>query len=267
MTWTQDIVTDSVAGFILLAIGWFIGWASNKLFIYLRRTKPLSKVLGTLADNSKHVIIVIPKLYSLENRKLKQPRNDIEFIQWPIDLALFAEGDAKAMMYLYNLLLDSGKKQSTLEIKSDAELTGKEKEEGLICIGAGSNSITKELLNVINPPINFERQTIQMNGQPIQLFGTSILDRRTQERWVSDTQYDYGLIARLKNQKTNADILILAGLGPSGTTSTSYFISTHWRQIYNHLKMEKAFDKNFGVLLRTRNTDPTDITLIKISTI
>jgi hypothetical protein len=263
LTWTQDIVTDLVAGSLLL----IIGWASKELCIDLRRTKPLSKVLGTLADNSKHVIIVIPKLYSLETRKLKQPRNDVEFIQWPMDLALFAEGDAKAMMYLYNLLLDSGKKQSTLEIKSDVELTGKEKEEGLICIGAGSNSITKELLNVINPPINFEQQTIQTSGQTIQLFGTSILDRRTQEKWVSDPQYDYGLIARLKNQKTNADILILAGLGPSGTTSTSYFISTHWRQIYNHLKMEKAFDKNFEVLLRTRNTDPTDITLIKISTI
>ena len=99
------------------------------------------------------------------------------------------------------------------------------------------------------------------------MFGTSILDRRTQEKWVSDPQYDYGLIARLKNQKTNADILILAGLGPSGTTSTGYFISTHWRQIYDHLKMEKSFERNFEVLLRTRNTDPTDVTLIKISTI
>ena len=95
-----------MAGFLLLAIG----WASNKLFIYLRRIRPLSKVLGTLADNSKRVIIVVPKLYLLEPRKLKQPRNIVEFIQWPIDLALFAEGDAKAMMYLYNLLLESGKK-------------------------------------------------------------------------------------------------------------------------------------------------------------
>jgi len=59
-----------VAGIILIIIGWF----SSKVYAWFKLARPLSKVLGTLADNTKRVIIVVPKLYSLETFKLKNLR-------------------------------------------------------------------------------------------------------------------------------------------------------------------------------------------------
>jgi len=261
--WVLDILLDAVAGILTFVIGWF----SKRCYEYFRSRRPLSKVLGTLSKNKMHTIIVIPKLYShTENVKLKRPRNTTEVIQWPINSPLFAEGDAKSLMYIYNLLLRSGKKADALEIKSDVELVGKEKEGYLICIGAGSNSATKDFLTTANPPLNFEQQLVQTGGVSIQMFGTAIIDRRTNERWVATQAHDYGLIARLENPNNpNTHILILAGLGPSGTAASGYFISTHWRKIYNFLKMEKSRKDNFIALLRTSVADHTDVTLIKIA--
>lgn len=261
--WVLDILLDIIAGILLLIIGWFC----NRCYEYFRLRRPLSKVLGTLSKNKTHTIIVIPKLYShTENVKLKRPGNTTETIQWPTNSPLFAEGDAKSMMYIYNLLLRSGKKTNALEIKSDTELIGKEKEGDLVCIGAGSNSATKDFLTTVNPLLSFEQQLIQTGKVSIQMFGTSIIDRTTNEKWVVTQTYDYGLIARLRNPNNpNTHILILAGLGPSGTAASGYFISTHWKKIYDFLKMKKSAKDSFVALLRTNVADPTDVTLIKIA--
>jgi hypothetical protein len=256
-----DIFVDIIAGILLFIIGWFC----SRCYNYFRLRRPLSKVLGTLSEYTKHTIIVIPKLYShADDFKLKRPGDATETIQWSKNLPLFAEGDAKSMMYIYNLLLRSGKKTRALEIKSDAELTGEEKRGDLVCIGAGSNSATKDFLTRIDPPLSFEQRTIQTDRISIQMFGTSIIDRTTSERWVASQTYDYGLIARLRNPNNpDAHILVLAGLGPSGTAASGYFISTHWKQIYDFVRMKKSTKDNFVALLKTNVTDPTDVTLIK----
>jgi len=258
-----NIFLNVIAGILLVIIGWF----SNKVYTYFKLIRPLSKVLGSLADDRKPALIVVPKLYSdTENIKLKRPSDRTEFIQWPIRLPLFAESDAKAMMYAYNLLLKCGKSANALDVKSDVEIAGKEKEEDLICIGAGSNSLTKHFLTTVNPHLNFEQQTIQTGGNLIQVFGTSIVDRTTNEKWTASPTHDYGLIIRLKNPNNqDANVIILAGLGPTGTAASGYYISTHWRQIYDCLRMKKSTNKNYAVLMRTKVADPTDINLIKIS--
>lgn len=247
---------DVFTGILLM----FIGWLVPRLYTYIKMTRPLSKVLGSLADVSKHTVIVIPKLYSppSETIKLKRPNNPTEFINWHPSLPLFAEGDAKAMMYIYNLLLKSGKKTRTLKIKSDTEVTGEEKGCNLVCIGAGSNSLTKDFLAAKSLPLNFEQQVMQET----RIFGLAIVDRETGEKWITDQIHDYGLIIRFKGLR--ADVLLLAGLGPSGTAASGYFISNRWREIYDYLKVKKAIDRNYAVLLRTRIADHTDVTLIKI---
>jgi len=255
-----DILLRIVVGILLL----IVGWLSRRFYTYIKLTRPLSKVLGTLADDSKHVVIVVPKLYSPPSQiiKLKRPSDPTESINWHPDLPLFAEGDAKAMMYIYNLLLKSGKTTSALGIKSDVEVTGEEKEGDLVCIGAGSNSVTKGLLTTRNPPLSFEQQVIRAGRQEIRIFGSAVVDRETSERWTTNQIRDYGLITRLKG--SNADALILAGLGPSGTAASGYFLSTRWEEIYDYLKMRKSTNKSFAALLQAGIADPTDVTLIKI---
>ena len=258
-----SIFLDITAGILLLVIGWL----SNKGYTYFRLTRPLSKVLGSLAKVRKPALIVVPKLYSdTENIKLKRPNDRTEVIQWPTLLPLFAENDAKTMMYVYNLLLKCGKNSENLDVKSDVEVTGGEREEDLICIGAGSNSLTKQFLITVNPHLNFAFQVIQMGGNTVQVFGTSIVDRTTNETWTATSTHDYGLIIRLKNPNNHeANIMILAGLGPAGTAAAGCYISTHWRQIYDFLKSKKSTSENYSVLVRTTVADPTDINLVKIS--
>jgi hypothetical protein len=241
-----------------------IGWSSRRFYSYIKLTRPLSKVLGTLAEGSRHVVIVVPKLYSppSETTKLKRPGEFTESINWHPSLPLLAEGDARAMMYVYNLLLKSGKTANALGIKSDVEATGEERAGDLVCIGAGSNSVTKDLLTTRNPSLSFEQLTIRTEGQDIRVFGSSVVDRETRESWVTNRIHDYGLITRLRG--SGADALILAGLGPSGTVASGYFLSVHWKKIYDYLEMRKSTDKNYVVLLQTEIADPTVANLIKI---
>jgi hypothetical protein len=260
-----NILLDVISGILLLVIGWL----SSKGYTYLRLTRPLSKVLGSLANVQKPALIIVPKLYSdNENVKLKRPSDRTEVIQWPLLLPLFAESDAKTMMYVHNLLLKCGKNAENFEVKSDVEVTGGERQEGLICIGAGSNSLSKQFLTTINPHLNFTFQVIQMGGNIVQVFGTSIVDRTTNETWTANATHDYGLIIRLKNPNNQeANIIILAGLGPAGTAAAGCYFSTHWKQIYDFLKSKKSTSQNYAVLVRTTVTDPTDVNLVKISSL
>jgi len=52
-----QILLDVLTGILLM----FIGWLVPRLYTYIKMTRPLSKVLGSLADVSKHTVIVIPK--------------------------------------------------------------------------------------------------------------------------------------------------------------------------------------------------------------
>ena len=100
------------------------------------------------------------------------------------------------------------------------------------------------------------------------MFGTAIIDRKTGERWTTSPTHDFGLIIRLKNPNNrDANVIILAGLGPIGTAASGCYLSTHWRSIYDSLRKEKGVDKNYAVLLRANVADPTDINLVKTSII
>ena len=264
-----DVALDILINIIAAILFFIIGLLVNKAYTYFRLKQPLSKIMGSLADNRKCTVLVVPKLYSdTENIKLKRPDDRTEFIQWPVRLPLFAESDAEAMMYAYNMLLKCGKKAEKLDIKSDAEITGREKEGDILCIGAGSNALTKYVLTTINPHLTFEQQVSQTSTGHVQVFGTAIIDRKTGERWAISPTHDFGLIIRLKNpynQDTNC--VILAGLGPIGTAASGYYLSTHWRRIYDSLRSEKGVDGNYAVLLRVNVADPTDINLVKTSII
>lgn len=262
------VIFRLLEGIFLIIIGWVLAWVCNKAYVWLKLSRPLSRILGTIADDAKDVTIVVPKLYSPPLPPpimLKQPLNMQEQIQWNSKLALFAEGDARAMMYLYNLLLKLGKKVNRMKIKSDVELSGKEKEKELICIGAGSNSISKDFLTTVDPRINFEQGTIKIGGKLVQVFGLSIIDRKTKHKFVANKNDDYGLIVKLRNpSNSNVDVMILAGLGPSGTAGAGYYLSNKWKEIYDRLRMKNAFNRSYEVLLKTKQSDHTDLDLIKV---
>lgn len=250
---------ELLKGVALIILGSFLAWIYKKVQTWLTLSRPVSKVLGTLAS-AKDVIIVTPKLYSNQLSLLKDPLNPQHSILWNSNFALFAEGDSKAIMHLYRFLVGLGKKKR-IEIKSDTELSGRENEQELICIGAGSNDLTRNFQTTARPRIEFGQQTIQGGIQ----FGLNIHDRQTNETWTANRTDDYGLIIRWKNPRNSkADIFIVAGLGPSGTAAAGYYLSNKWKEIHAHLKMDKAFYKNYEVLIKTKQTDHTHVDLIKI---
>lgn len=259
-----DLLINIIAAIIFFIIGVFV----TKAYTYFRLKRPLSKIMGSLADNRKTTVIAVPKLYSnTEDHKLKRLCDKNERINWPVTSPLFAENDAEAMMYAYNILLKCGKKVETLKIKSDAEVTGDEREGDTLCIGAGSNAITKDVLTTINPHITFEQGVGRTPaGQPFKFFGSAIIDRKTKERWTTSSTHDFGLIIRLKNPNNqDANVMILAGLGPIGTAAAGYYLSTHWKKIYDSVKNANGIDKNYAVLLKADTADYTNITPIKTS--
>ena len=264
----SDVALDISINIMASILFFIIGLIVNKAYTYFRLKRPLSKIMGSLADNRKNTVIVVPKLYSDAENLKKRPGDRTEFIQWAPHLPLLAESDAEAMMYAYNMLLKCGKKAETLYVKSDSEVTGREKEGDVLCIGAGGNALTKYVLTTINPHITFEQEERQTIAGPVQLFGAAIIDRKTGEKWTVSNNHDFGLIIRLKNpynQDTNC--IILAGLGTTGTVASGYYFSTHWRNIYDSLRNMKGLDGNYAVLLRVNVADPTDINLVKTSII
>src|ERR1035437_3810488 len=105
------------------------------------------------------------------------------------------------MMYSYNVLLKCGKKAEMIAIKSDSEVTGNEKEGSILCIGAGGNALTRDVLTTINPHITFEQTTRKTASGLVQTFGTAIIDRKTNERWDISDNHDFALIIRLTNPR------------------------------------------------------------------
>lgn len=254
--------SELLKGIGLIIVGSFLTWIYKKLQTWLILSRPISKVLGTFAS-AEEIIIVIPKLYSNQPFLGKDPLNPQHTILWSSNFALFAEGDSKAIMYLYRFLIEF-RKGKKVKIKSDTELSGRENEQELICVGAGSNDLTRDFQTIARPRIEFG-QAIQRGTQ---LFGLNIHDRQTNETWTANRTDDYGLIIRWKNPRnSNADIFIIAGLGPSGTAAAGYYLSNKWKEIYDYLKRTNAFNKNYEVLIKTKRTDHTYSTLIKIVTV
>ena len=253
---------DLLKSAINFIIGYCIGRALEKFGNYIYVRQPLVKLLGTILFRKRYVVIVIPRLYSHSKRMFKNPIDTSEFITWRESNSLFAEGDSFALMHIYNLLIKAGKSVNEIKIKSDMEVTGEDKRGDIICIGAGSNKITKEFLTKLNPPINFEQSKLPIG---LEIFGTAIFDRISNRRWSSNRVYDYGLIMKLKNPyNIDASILILAGLGTSATAATGYSLFHNWREIYNIIRMKKCFDKNFIIIIRVKQNDYTDIFIEKV---
>jgi hypothetical protein len=252
---------DLLIGIVLIIVGALLHRFYRSINRWLKLTRPVSKILGTLASTN-NIIIVSPKLYSTQRSLLKDPSNPAHNILWNRNFALFAEGDSKAVMHLYRFLVALGKKKG-IEIKSDTELSGVEQEQELICIGAGSNDLTKNFQRTERPRIEFGQST----QHRVQLFGLDIRDRQTNEVWTATAADDFGLIIRWKNPRNqNSDIMIIAGLGPSGTAAAAYYLSNKWKEIYKHLKAHNAFNKNYEVLIKTSQTDHTHVDFIKIVT-
>ena len=73
------------------------------------------------------------------------------------------------MLHQNLFLLAVGKKKG-IEIKSDTEVSGVEQEHELICIGAGSNDLTKNFQTTVRPRIEFG----QITQRGVQIFGFNI---------------------------------------------------------------------------------------------
>ena len=244
-----DVSSDLIASVILIILGWFI----NRLWILLRRLLPISKALGRIHGDQERVIIVIPSFYANVRNLLKNIQSPTQVIMWASQLPLYSEGDASCLLFIYSTLLYAGKNYRNIEIKSDIEITGDDLRENLICIGAGSNEISRNFFESLEHSINFEYTATT--------FGTSIRNKRNNQQYTASNQDDFSIILKTINPNNNQkDIIIFAGLGPVGTKGAGYFFYRDWRTISNRSQYRTR--NNYIILLQVNQNDYTRLSEI-----
>ena len=244
MTW--ELFINIFASFLWFIIGLF----GTGVWNFIRILFPISKIFGKISFHQEKVVIVIPSFYANVRNLFKSIQNQQQMILWSHGLPLYSEGDSSCLMFVYSTLLKAGKNYSNIEIKSDTEITGDDLRENLICIGAGSNDIARNFLEELDYSVNFEHTPTT--------FGTALLDQHNNQRYTATTQNDYSIILKTTNpNNAEKDIIIFAGLGPTGTKGAGYFLYRDWKVISRKLPFRRR--ENFILLLQVDQNDFTNI--------
>jgi hypothetical protein len=127
-----------------------------------------------------------------------------------------------------------------------------------ILIGAYSNDLTMQTVSHLR--YRFSEQPVQSIYDATQ---PSIFWSRPRS-WANELGNDYGLFARVRNPETGTYVVVIAGLGRSGTEATAAFVTSP--RLMSLLLPRLPPDwrsQNIEVILRTevRNLKPNDPTL------
>jgi len=241
-----EVFTNLIAEFIWFLLGLF----GNRIWGFFRIIYPINKVVGKIGRRNERVVIVIPTFYANTNNLLKSLQDQKFRIMWNIRNPLYSEGDSSCLMFIYSLLLLAGKEYENVEIKSDREITGDDLRENLICVGAGSNDISRNFFESLEYSIDFDRSAT--------IFGTAIIDRINRQRYNATINEDFSLILKTMNpHNSEKDLIMVAGLGPMGTKGAGYYLYRDWSHIARRLQFFKR--DNYLILLEINQNDFTNI--------
>lgn len=232
--------------FIEAIIGIFIGTCLTVFFIrlynYLVQQRPLNKLFGNVAKDSKCEIVLSELKVNPEVMRCSKNypfvKGEGRKVHWHPSLGVTGEGDARCLSHIYILLKEA--KIKDVRMVTDDKVPGDDWASNYICIGGGaSNDKSKKLLDVSKPFYKFED-----TGRT---YGFAI-ESTDGQKWEPKNGEDYGMIQKLKlNNKT---MFLLAGLGPLGTAGAGRYLLDKWKNIVRRA----GSSEEFGVLLKFDTT-------------
>lgn len=204
---------------------------------YWTQQRPLNKLFGNVAKDSKCIIILSSLML---DQKLLQISKNYPFIKgkgkvhWHPLLKLTGEGDSECLSYIYALLNKAKTKE--IEMLTDDKVPKDVWGTNYICIGGGaSNYKSMKLLDVSEPFYKFEVTA--------QTYGNAIESANGKTKWRPKSNEDFGMIQKLK--LSNKTMFLLAGLGPIATAGSGYYLLNNWKNI-----VKRAGSSEFGILLK-----------------
>lgn len=84
----------------------------------------------------------------------------------------------------------------------------------------------------------------------------SITNKKTNERFVGDKDYDYGVIIKIVENEKNVQICVI-GLDEIGTQGCAYFLATRWKKIAILFK-----EKEFGCVVKVLRNQITSVEMV-----
>jgi hypothetical protein len=214
-----------------------------------QQLKPLQRVFGSIAEDDTWIYVSAWRrdLEDLDHSRLF--RNDQKQKEQTFIIGsqfVYGKGDAMALSYLYQAIEKAGlrKKHITLE---DSDQMNSAWGRSAICIGA-HNSKTREILGKFkNPYFSFSENystIIKTDDKPITNSDGIMFYRGVFRSTAHDSSdIDYAVILKLKDEYfPEKNILVIAGLGDTGTAGGAYYLLTH----FNELPYE---EESFGVLI------------------
>jgi hypothetical protein len=152
--------------------------------------------------------------------------------------------DAWGIAMIHGLLHLGGKAAENIEIITAKEFTEKCWDADLILIGSGfANPKTEAALDSFNSPLRFSADRAHIVREPAR-------PGEPELQWPApgaDGGSDYGLIVKLKVIRHGVErvVLVLAGLGPTGTLAACYYLTDNVIPLY-----EEFQSSPFGLVVR-----------------
>jgi len=227
-----------------VVLGALAGWAVPEFISYIRHlttfSKPLNKIFGEFASNTKETIIAMPTLFPKEtNAFLKKspflPGDTMEIAQRHGCPWVYTENDARAMAYCLSLLAAAGKRKNISIIRDDESLNIQS--GNFICIGSPKSSLkSKQLFDSYKDlPVCFVPQS-----ESVWLLKSKL----SRDVWEANSSFDHGLI--LKVHDSSSTTLVLAGISHVGTGAAGWFLWRNWQHLASNFE-----ESNFAIVLRT----------------
>jgi hypothetical protein len=250
------LLHKNVNSVAVLLIGAFIGVFAEifvefaeKAFQAKKQVKPLQRVFGTIIEEDTWIYISAWRrdLRDLDHTRLF--RNDPIKINQPVIIGtqyVYGKGDAIALSYLYQAIEKAGLRERRITLEDSEQMIGSWGRSA-ICVGT-HNSKTREILDKFhNPYFTFAENystIVKVDKEPLKNSTGIIFKQGVFQKSAPDSSdKDYAIILKLKDEyHPEKNILVIAGLGDTGTAGAAYYLLTH----YANLPYE---EETFGVLI------------------
>lgn len=239
-----DNINGVVTGIIATIICGLVAWLIKK-GLYWFKNRSVKKIFGFNCWNELYPLVV-GKLHPKDGTRsylFVKPGSTSEFTQ------------AYVMPYSEVLASDYIKVFMVKELNAQVHLVFDEdlKEPGSFCsFGGYNNNLSLSVLRNSRNIFYDIPFSILKNGK----YFPCILNKKTQKQFVTDADYDYGVIIKILENNQNVQICII-GLGEIGTQGSAYFLATRWKMIASLFK-----DEEFGCVVKVLRRQVTSVEMV-----